>query len=266
MIRAWFGTDRDPFSHDDVTLLAAQQEIYDTLKVHCQQGGLCLVMGEPGTGKTIIKETIRRKADKRMIVAAVNRTMHTYSNTLKILCDAFQIDHDGMHVKCEKRLIEQAFAFNREGKSVATIIDESHLLDIDVLRKLRLMFEDFPKNHNLILFGQSDLLAKISLKVNDDIKSRITYSTTLLKLNPDDMEAFVMAQLDAAALGHNTFSEDALGLIVRSADGIVRRARNLCLSCMLEAVRARTKSIGIDIVNKVLIQPHWRSNYDMETL
>ena len=266
MIRAWFGTDRDPFSHDDVTLLAAQQEIYDTLKVHCQQGGLCLVMGEPGTGKTIIKETIRRKADKRMIVAAVNRTMHTYSNTLKILCDAFQIDHDGMHVKCEKRLIEQAFAFNREGKSVATIIDESHLLDIDVLRKLRLMFEDFPKNHNLILFGQSDLLAKISLKVNDDIKSRITYSTTLLKLNPDDMEAFVMAQLDAAALGHNTFSEDALGLIVRSADGIVRRARNLCLSCLLEAVRARSKAVGIDIVNKVLIQPHWRSNYDMETL
>jgi MSHA biogenesis protein MshM len=266
MIRAWFGTDRDPFSHDDVTLLAAQQEIYDTLKVHCQQGGLCLVMGEPGTGKTIIKETIRRKADKRMIVAAVNRTMHTYSNTLKILCDAFQIDHDGMHVKCEKRLIEQAFSFNREGKTVATIIDESHLLDIDVLRKLRLMFEDFPKNHTLILFGQSDLLAKISLKVNEDIKSRITYSTTLLKLNPDDMEAFIMAQLDTAGLGHNTFSEDALGLIVRSTDGIVRRARNLCISCLLEAVRARTKTVGIDIVNKILIQPHWRNDYDLETL
>lgn len=266
MIRAWFGTDRDPFSHDDITLLAQQQEIYDTLKVHCQQGGLCLVMGEPGTGKTIIKEAIRRKAHKRMVVAAVNRTMHTYSNTLKILCDAFQIDHDGMHVKCEKRLIEQAYAFNREGKTVATIIDEAHLLDIDVLRKLRLMFEDFPKNHNLILFGQSDLLAKISLKVNDDIKSRITYSTTLLKLNPDDMEAFVMTQLDAAGLGHNTFSEDALGLIIRSADGIVRRARNLCLSCLLEAVRARSKTIGIDIVNKILIQPHWRNDYDLESL
>jgi len=34
---------------------------------------------------------------------------------------------------------------------------------------------------------------------------------------------------------------------------------------MLEAVRARTKSIGIDIVNKVLIQPHWRNEYDMFT-
>jgi MSHA biogenesis protein MshM len=264
MIRAWFGISHDPFAIDSLALLCQQQEVYETLKVHCQQGGLCLVMGEPGTGKSVIKETIRQKADKRMVVVSVNRTMHTYSNTLKILCDAFQIDHDGVHVRCEKRLIEQAFSLNREGKMLATIIDEAHLLDIDVLRKLRLMFEDFPKNHNIILFGQSELLSRMSLKVNDDIKSRITYSTTMLKLNPDDMEAFVLAQLDKAGLGHNTFTDEALALIVRSADGILRRARNLCLSCMLEAVRARCKSIGIDIVNKVLIQPHWRNEYDLE--
>jgi type II secretory pathway predicted ATPase ExeA len=266
MIRAWFGISHDPFSHDSITLLAQQQEVYDTLRVHCQQGGLCLIMGEPGTGKTIVKDALRQKADKRMVVVAVNRTMHTYSNTLKILCDAFQIDHDGMHVRCERRLIEQAFNFNREGKMLATIIDEAHLLDIDVLRKLRLMFEDFPKNHNLILFGQSELLSRMSLKVNHDIKSRITYSSNLLKLNADDMEAFVLDQLDKAGLGHNTFTPEASALIVRSADGILRRARNLCLSCLLEAVRARVKSIGIEIVNKVLIQPHWRNEYDLEAL
>jgi type II secretory pathway predicted ATPase ExeA len=198
-----------------------------------------------------------------MVVVAVNRTMHTYTNTLKILCDAFQIDHDGVHVRCEKRLIEQAFTLNREGKMLATIIDEAHLLDMEVLRKLRLMFDDFPKNHNLILFGQTQLLANMSLKVNDDIKSRITYSTTMLKIIPDDMEAFLFAQLDKAGLGHNTFSDEAVSLIVRSADGILRRCRNLCLSCLLEAVRARTKTIGIDIVNRVLIQPHWRNDYDL---
>ena len=46
------------------------------------------------------------------------------------------------------------------GKSVITIIDEAHLLDIEVLRKLRLMFEEFPKNHNLILSGRLNCSAK----------------------------------------------------------------------------------------------------------
>jgi MSHA biogenesis protein MshM len=265
MIRAWFGIDNDPFALENIALLTQQQEIYDTIKVHSHQGGLCLVMGEPGTGKSVIKETIRQKADKRMVVVAVNRTMHTYTNTLKILCSAFHIDNDGLHVSCEKRIIEAAFACNRDGKALVTVIDEAHLMDIEVLRKLRLMFDEFPKNHNIIMFGQTNILSSMSLNVNSDIKSRITFSATLFKLNPDDMEKFILAQLDKAGLGHNIFTEEATALIVRSADGILRKTRNLCLSCLLEAVRARTKSIGIDTVNKVLIQPHWRNEYDLET-
>ena len=33
-----------------------QQEIFDILRVHAQQGGLCLVLGEPGTGKSVLKQ------------------------------------------------------------------------------------------------------------------------------------------------------------------------------------------------------------------
>ena len=62
-----------------------QQEIYDILEVHSGQDDLCLVMGESGTGKTAIKEEIRKKASKRMTVISVARTLHTYTNTIKIL-------------------------------------------------------------------------------------------------------------------------------------------------------------------------------------
>jgi type II secretory pathway predicted ATPase ExeA len=264
MIRSYFGLDKNPFNLDTIALLGYQQEIFDTVKVHSQQGGLCVIMGEPGTGKTVIKEALRQQADKRMIIVTVSRTMHTYSNTIKILCSAFSIEDQGAHFKCEKRLIEEAYTLNRQGKMLVTIIDEAHLMEIETLRKLRLMFEEFPKNHNLILIGQPALLGNLSLKVHDDIKSRITFSTVLKKLNPDDMEQFILNQLDNVGLGHNTFSPEALGLIVRSADGIIRRARNLCIACLLEAVRDRKKNIDLDIVNRVLIQPHWRNDYDMQ--
>jgi hypothetical protein len=40
MIRAWFGIENDPFTLDNTVLLGQQQEIFDTIKVHSQQGGL----------------------------------------------------------------------------------------------------------------------------------------------------------------------------------------------------------------------------------
>ena len=265
MIRAFYGIDINPFAIDrEIELLDHQQEIFDILKVHSYQGGLCLLLGEPGTGKTVIKGAIRQNAEKTTIVVNVARTLHTYINTIKILCHAFNIDHNGSHFKCEKRLIEEAYNLNNHGKSLIVIIDDAHLMDMHTLRKLRLLFEDFPKNHNTILVGQTQLLHNMALKVNEDIKSRVTYSVILKKLNPDDMERFITRELDIAGLPHNVFTENALALIIRSCDGVLRKARNLCLSCMVEAVRSRVKTIGIDNVNRVLIQPHWRIEKDIE--
>jgi type II secretory pathway predicted ATPase ExeA len=258
MIRAHFGLDRNPFVHENPALLPHQQEVFDTLRVHCQQGGLCLVVGEPGTGKTVIKTALVQHDPKRLITPVVNRTLHTYHSVLRILCEAFQIDTDGWDVRCEKRLIEEAHRINHAGKMLAPIIDDAHLIDVHDLRRLRLLFEDFPKNHNLILVAQPGLLTSLALSPNHDIHSRVTYSVLVPRLAPDDMTNFILAQLDLVALPHATFSPDALGLIVRSSEGYLRRARNLCLAALVEAVRDHTRTIDLKQVNRVLLQPHWR--------
>jgi len=266
IIRSFYGISQNPFSTENITLLQHQQEIYDILKVHCHQGGLCLVMGDPGTGKTIVKESLKQNAEKRMVTVTVARTLHTYSNTVKILCQAFNIEYDGTHFKCEKRLIEQAYSLYREGKMLVTIIDDAHLMEMTTLRKLRLMFGEFPKNHNIILIGQPSLINNMALKVNEVIKSRVTYSVNMPRINPDEMEKFILGQLDSCGLGHNTFSEESLALVVRSSDGLLRKARNLCLGCLLEAVRRKKKQIDLENVNSVLIQPHWRVEQDIPQL
>ncbi|OHD67699.1 MAG: hypothetical protein A2W19_02905 [Spirochaetes bacterium RBG_16_49_21] len=263
MIRSFFGISQNPFILDAISLMPFQQEIRDILAVHAQQGGLCLIMGEPGTGKSVIKDAIRQNADKRTVVVTVGRTLHTSVNTVKMLCHAFTIEFIGDSFKCEKRLIEEAFALNRQGKILMTVIDDAHLMDIATLRRLRLLFDEFPKNHNLILIGHVGLLVSMCLKVNEDIKSRVTYSVTTPKLTPDDLQTFILSQLEHAGLGHNTFSEEALALVARSADGILRRARNLSLASLLEAVREGKKTIDIYCVNKILIQPHWRVQNDL---
>jgi MSHA biogenesis protein MshM len=263
VIRSYFGLTQNPFDRRELELLPGQQEVLDTLKVHCQQGGLCLVLGSPGTGKSVIKQALRQLPEKEHLVAAVARTLHTYTNTVKILCDAFRIAFENSAFACERQLIEQAFSLNRTGKSLTTVLDDAHLMDLANLRKLRLLFEDFPKNHNLVLIGRPTLLAALDLGVNQDIKSRVTYSVIVKRLGPDAMRDFLLRELDRAGLGHNTFTPPALDLVVRSADGVLRKARNLAVGSLIEAVRSGTRTVDTDAVNRVLRQPHWQKDADL---
>jgi hypothetical protein len=64
-------------------------------------------------------------------------------------------------------------------------------------------------------------------------------------------------------LPHNTFRLPAVELIVRAADGVLRQAKNLCVGCLIEAVRSANRTVDIDNVNRVLLQPHWQKEADL---
>jgi type II secretory pathway predicted ATPase ExeA len=266
MIRAHFGLRKNPFDHAEECpgLLAHQREIFEILQVHASQGGLCLVLGEPGTGKSVLKQALQACDPKRLLAPVVNRTLHTYHNTLRILCAAFQIEFGGHDHHCEKLLVQEAFRLHRAGRLLVPIIDDAHLMPAESLRKLRLLFEDFPRSHNLVLIGQPPLMQTLALTVNEEVRSRVTYSVVLPRLAPETIEAFVLAELDRAGLGHNVFTADALALVVRSGEGLLRRTKNLCVSALIEAVLDQVRSVDLKQVNRVLVQPHWRRGDDAE--
>jgi MSHA biogenesis protein MshM len=262
MISSIFGITKEPFNRNELTLLPQQKSIVDIIKIHAQQGGFSVIIGEPGVGKSVLREHIEQLSNERDItVVSVSRTLHTYLNILRQLAESFRID---VPVKeLEKSLIENAFNHIRERKTLYVVIDEAHLLDMHVLRKLRLLFERFPKKHNVILFGQRDLLHYLTLNVNQDIKSRITYSATISPLNNDDMERYIVKELESVKLGINTFDSAAVELIVRSAQGNLRLCRNLCFGSLIEACRETKKIVTISHVNAILVQPHWRSHEEL---
>lgn len=265
MIRTYFGLARDPFAIEhDAPLLAHQQRHFDVLKVHSQQGGFCLLLGEPGTGKSVLKRHITGHNPRAWITPVINRSLHSWHNILRLLCQAFELESDGANHRCEARLIAEARSLNTKGKHVIPIIDDAHLVPVDALRKLRLLLEDFPKNHNLILIGQPALNSTLQLRVNHDLKSRITYSAKLETLTSQHLTDYILAQLDRAGLPHATFTEEALNLITRASEGTLRAVKNLCIGSLIEAVRDRTKTVDLKQVNAVLLQPHWRHDQQNE--
>ena len=262
MIKSIHGITKEPFNRHDFTLLPQQKHILDIIKIHSQQGGFSVIVGEPGVGKSVLKEHLENLANERdMIVASCSRTLHTYWQILTQLAESCKMEVSEKSL--EKALIQTAFNHIRARKTLYILIDEAHLIDMQALRKLRLLFEQFPKKHNLVLFGQRELLYYLALNVNQDIKSRITYSATLKPLNDDDLERYIVKELEAVRMGVNTFNEAAIALIIRSAQGNLRLCRNLCYGSLVEACRETQKVVTITHVNGVLVQPHWRSHSEL---
>jgi type II secretory pathway predicted ATPase ExeA len=262
MINAIWGITRTPFKRDTPALLPQQKHILDIIRIHAQQGGFSVVIGEPGVGKTVLREHLEHlNRERESTVVSCSRTLHTYRQILWQMVESLKLDTSEKNIEAD--LIQCAFAQIRERKTLYILIDEAHLLETGVLRKLRLLFERFPKNHNLVLFGQPELLHYLSLSTNRDIKSRITYSASIKPLNDDDIECYIVKELEAAKMGINTFDEAAISLIIRSAEGNLRLCRNLCYASLIEAARETKKHVSITHVNNVLVQPHWRSHEEL---
>ena len=265
MIKSYFGLTHDPFHTNSTTaLLDHQKRHFEILKVHNQQGGVCVILGEPGTGKTVLKNAVLHHNQKEWITPVINRSLHTWHNMLRLLCEAFELESGGNDHKCESRLIKEARALNSKGKLIIPIIDDAHLIPGQALRKLRLLLEDFPKNHNLVLLAHSALNTTLQLRINEDIRSRITYSATLVPLADPAITSFIHGQLDLVGLPHTTFTDAAIHLIARSSEGVLRCIKNLSLGGMIEAVRDQTKIVDTKQINAVLMQPHWRHNRENE--
>lgn len=259
MIKFTFGITREPFYRDQHALLPQQAEAVEMIGIHAQHGGFSVVVGHPGVGKSVIRAHLEQLGKGRdAVVVSFTQTLHTYQPILRLLAESLQVAAPLKDI--EKELVAAALRHVHSQKTLYTVIDDAHLLDVGILRKLRLLFERFPKKHNLVLLGQPELLHRLSLLCNEDIKSRISYSKQMLPLSDTDLSAFIVAELAAVGLGVNTFDEAALQVIARAVQGNLRLCRNLCYASLVETCRDGQRIVTVSHVNAALTQPHWRSH------
>jgi MSHA biogenesis protein MshM len=259
MIKATFGLTREPFYRNDVALLPQQLEVMEMIKIHAQHGGFSVIVGNPGVGKSVLREHLEKMGRERdNVVVSFTQTMHTWQPILKQLAQSMQLSVRNSEL--ENELIQAAFRHVQSQKSLYIVIDEAHLLDIAILRKLRLLFERFPRKHNLVLLGHPELMFRLSMMCNEDIKSRISYSKHLLPMSDADLTDFIITELAASGLGANTFDEAAIQVVLRAVQGNLRLCRNLCYAALIATCIDQQRICTVSHVNSALLQPHWRSH------
>lgn len=267
MINAYYGITQTPFETDtnlESELLEHQREVYTRVREQSQMGGFSVIVGEPGTGKTIFKQALLQLPNKGWHVFVLNRAIFSWNNFLSLLCEALELEAKGSGSKLEKAILTEVRKLNSRGKRLICIIDDAHLVPSDLLKKIRLLLEDFPKNHNLVLIGQLELISLLKKREHAEIHSRITMSEEFKPLSPTHIIEFIHHQLDRCGLPHNTFTEEAIHLINKVNKGNLRATKNLCIGGMVEAIRHQTKTVDIKHINLVLDQPHWQNSNRLE--
>jgi MSHA biogenesis protein MshM len=259
MIKATFGITQEPFYRNEHALLPQQSEAIEMIRIHAQHGGFSVIVGHPGVGKSVIRSHLEQLGRGRdSVVVSFTQTLHTYQPILRLLAESMQVTAALKDI--EKELVQAAWRHVQSQKTLSVVIDDAHLLEMGILRKLRLLFERFPSKHNLVLLGHPELLHRLSMMCNEDIKSRISYSKQLLPLTDADLAAFIVAELAAVGLGANSFDEAALQVIARAVQGNLRLCRNLCYASLVAACMDRSRIVTVSHVNSALLQPHWRSH------
>lgn len=104
MINSIWGISKAPFQRDKRSLLSQQKTIFDIIKIHAQQGGFSVIIGEPGVGKTVLREHLEQlDNDRQSTVISCSRTLHTYRQVVWQLAESFKLETTEKHI--EKDLI-----------------------------------------------------------------------------------------------------------------------------------------------------------------
>ena len=93
MIKSTFGLTKEPFYRSEVTLLPQQAEAMQMIKIHAQHGGFSVIVGNPGVGKSILREHLENLGKERdAVVVSFTQTMHTYQPILLQLAQSLHLD------------------------------------------------------------------------------------------------------------------------------------------------------------------------------
>lgn len=258
-IIAYYGMKRFPFDKNLKTAEALDTGPYmecaarlDYIK---RRGGIMLLTGDPGVGKTLALRNFRDNLNDNLF-------WHVYT-PLTTLRSADLLRHINDRLGLPNRAskaalydqIQQRILDEREqrGRTLVLIIDEAHLLKTSVLEQLRLLtnfkmdsFDPFI----IILAGQSELRRTLDLGAMEAFAQRLSLRYNMPSLTPDETKDYITKQMKLAGTQEPIFSDNALYALHELTFGIPRRIGAACETALTLAMLENKKSIDADLVLK----------------
>jgi general secretion pathway protein A len=265
MYAKFFGLKQEPFSISPDPRYLYMSERHREALAHLLYGvrgggGVVLLTGEIGAGKTTVCRCFLEQIPKRCNVAYIFNPKLTVIELLKTVCDEFRIplDPDRPHSETVKEYLDPINDFllktHAVGQNNVLIIDEAQNLSTDVLEQLRLLTNletNERKLLQIILIGQPELRDMLAKPELEQLAQRVTARYHLKALSQPETMQYIRHRLGVAGLsGVLPFEREARKRIHQLSRGVPRRINLLCDRALLGAYAGSRSRVDRDTVDK----------------
>ncbi len=240
-----FGLDEPPFRitpHTDFFFGGANRgaTLEALLYAITHDEGIVKVSGEVGSGKTMLCRVLMERLPAHVDTILLSNPSLAREEILYAIADELKIEVGNERQPLLLRMLqEHLIKLYGEGRRVVVLIDEAHAMPQETLEQIRLL-SNLETSHSkllqIVLFGQPELDAHLSMPDMRPLKERITHSFRLEPLLRSDVEAYLDFRMRAAGYrGPNVFAAEAVRRIVRASEGLTRRVNILADKSLLAA-------------------------------
>ena len=257
---AWFGLKRFPFDKNikpsDALDTEPFKECLARLEYIKRRGGILLLTGDPGVGKTLVLRRYVQSLNENLF-----KTYYTPLSTLsrsdilyhlnRMLGLPHRLSKSAVYSQIQKTLLESK---EQLGKTVLLIIDEAHLLQTGPLEELRLLTNFKMDSYDpfiLVLSGQSDLRRVMEFAVMEPFNQRIAIRYHMPGLSSDQSKLYVTHHLKLAGAKEPILDEKALEAVHEISFGIPRKIGAVTEQALTYAMFDQKRTVTPEIVLKV---------------
>lgn len=255
-----FSTSPDPqFFYHSLSHTTALKRLEIAIRL---RRGLCLVLGDIGTGKTTLSRTLSQAFKEEsdfvfhMILDPGFKSEFQFLLSLvKIfgIRPAFKSTLDFKEA-LEKYLFQKGV---EENKTIVLLIDEGQKLtpeNLEVLRTLLNYETNEYKLLQLVIMAQIELLPRINRIRN--FMDRVVLKYTINPLDEAETKEMIEFRLKQAGYNHENslFTDEAISLIYQQTQGYPRRIAMLCHDALETAVMREASIVDEEIINSLILE------------
>lgn len=263
MFRQHFGLKFNPFDKeiptDKLFVSRDTNELDSRLKYMLDSRGICLIVGEPGSGKSTglrkLSENLNRSLYKPCYLSLTTLTVKEFYQAMASLLGETPTYKKFTLFQQIQNCIQNLYYEQRITPVI--IVDEVHMAPVSILDDLRLLFNfkiDSANPFVLILAGQPQIRNKLALNTCYPLRQRISMRYSMQGLTLEETADYCNSRIKIAGCNSEVFSPAALTAIHTVSGGFPRSINNIATASLMYSTVRKMLSVDEEAVYQANIE------------